>query len=166
MTITEDVNFTVDTDGSVTHIEMFDSPTNVSIRKLGADGKDIAGAKMQILDKDGNVIEEWTTDETAHVLTAKLIAGTEYVLHEVSAPDGYTVAKDKTFKVGEDDAVTEVVMVDEKVPVATPNTPAPTPTTNAAPKTADAMPVMAIGTGLLASLILMLLCRKKKRSKA
>ena len=159
-TVTEDVNFTVDTDGSVTHVEMFDSPTNVSIRKLGADGKDLAGAKMQILDKDGNVIEEWTTDGKAHVLTAKLVAGETYTLHEVSAPDGYTVAKDKMFTVGEEDAVTEVVMVDEKVPVAT-----PTPSTTSAPKTADAMPVMAIGTGLLASLILMLFFRKKKRSK-
>lgn len=164
--ISEQIEFTVNLDNTITHVEMFDSPTTVSIRKVGADGKDLAGAKMQILDKDGNVIEEWTTDGTAHVLTAKLIAGAEYVLHEVSAPEGYTVAKDKTFKVGEDDAVTEVVMVDEKVPVATPTTPAPTPTTNAAPKTADAMPVMAIGTGLLASLILMLLCKKKKRSKA
>ena len=159
-TVTEDVNFTVDTDGSVTHVEMFDSPTNVSIRKLGADGKDLSGAKMQILDKDGNVIEEWTTDGKAHVLTAKLVAGETYTLHEVSAPDGYTVAKDKRFTVGEEDAVTEVVMVDEKVPVAT-----PTPSTTSAPKTADAMPVMAIGTGLLASLILMLFFRKKKRSK-
>ena len=163
-TVTEDVTFTVDTDGSITHVEMFDKPTSVSIRKVDASGNDISGAVMQLIDKDGNVIEEWTSDGTAHVLTAKLIAGETYTLHEVSAPAGYELAKDQTFTVDENGETTEVIMVDEKtptVPVATPTTPASS--TASSPKTGDAMPVMAVGTGLLASFILMLLTRKKKR---
>ena len=167
-TVTEDVTFTVDTDGSITHVEMFDKPTSVSIRKVDASGNDISGAVMQLIDKDGNVIEEWTSDGTAHVLTAKLIAGETYTLHEATAPAGYELAKDQTFTVDENGETTEVVMVDEKtptVPVATPTTPASS--TASSPKTGDAMPVMAVGTGLLASFILILLTRKKKRkSKA
>lgn len=163
-TVTEDVTFTVDTDGSITHVEMFDKPTSVSIRKVDASGNAVSGAVMQLLDKEGNVVEEWTTDGTAHVLTAKLIAGETYTLHEVSAPAGYELAKDQTFTVDENGRTTEFVMVDEKtpvVPVATPTTPASS--TASSPKTGDAMPVMAVGTGLLASFLLMLLARKKKR---
>ena len=108
---------------------MYDIPTSVSIRKVDADGKDISGAILQLLDKEGEVIEEWTTDGTAHVLTATLIAGETYTLHEVSAPDGYEVAEDQTFTVDENGHTTEVVMVDEKTP-ETPNTPTATPTTS------------------------------------
>ena len=163
-TISEDVTFTVNADGTITHVEMYDKPTSVSLRKVDTDGNDIKGAVMQLLDKDKNVIEEWTTDGNAHVLTAQLIAGETYTLHEKSAPAGYELAKDQTFTVPDDGEIT-VTMTDEKTPttppVATPTT--PTPTSTASPKTGDATPVMAIGTGLLASFIIMLLTRRKKR---
>ena len=135
---------------------------------LKDNGKDIKGAVMQLLDKDKNVIEEWTTDGTAHVLTAQLIVGETYTLHEKSAPAGYELAKDQTFTVPDDGEIT-VTMTDEKTPttppVATPTTPTSTatPKTTSTPKTGDAAPVMAIGTGLLASFIIMLLTRRKKR---
>ena len=151
-------------DGTITHVEMYDKPTSVSLRKVDPDGNDIKGAVMQLLDKDGNVVEEWTTDGNAHVLTAQLIAGETYTLHEKSAPAGYELAKDQTFTVPDDGEIT-VTMTDEKTPttppVATPTT--PTPTSTASPKTGDATPVMAIGTGLLASFFIMLLTRRKKR---
>ena len=163
-TISEDVTFTVNADGTITHVEMYDKPTSVSLRKVDPDGNDIKGAVMQLLDKDGNVVEEWTTDGNAHVLTAQLIAGETYTLHEKSAPAGYELAKDQTFTVPDDGEIT-VTMTDEKTPttppVATPTT--PTPTSTASPKTGDATPVMAIGTGLLASFFIMLLTRRKKR---
>ena len=167
-TISEDVTFTVNADGTITHVEMYDKPTSVSLRKVDTDGKDIKGAVMQLLDKDKNVIEEWTTDGTAHVLTAQLIVGETYTLHEKSAPAGYELAKDQTFTVPDDGEIT-VTMTDEKTPttppVATPTTPTSTatPKTTSTPKTGDAAPVMAIGTGLLASFIIMLLTRRKKR---
>ena len=167
-TISEYVTFTVNIDGSLTHVEMYDKPTSVSLRKVDTDGNDIKGAVMQLLDKDGNVIEEWTTDGNAHILTAQLIAGETYTLHEKSAPAGYELAKDQTFTVPDDGEIT-VTMTDEKAPttppVATPTTPTSTatPKTTSTPKTGDATPVMAIGTGLLASFLIMLLTRRKKR---
>ena len=167
-TISEDVTFTVNADGTITHVEMYDKPTSVSLRKVDPDGNDIKGAVMQLLDKDGNVVEEWTTDGNAHVLTAQLIAGETYTLHEKSAPAGYELAKDQTFTVPDDGEIT-VTMTDEKTPttppVATPTTPTSTatPKTTSTPKTGDATPVMAIGTGLLASFFIMLLTRRKKR---
>lgn len=167
-TISEDVTFTVNADGTITHVEMYDKPTSVSLRKVDTDGNDIKGAVMQLLDKDGNVVEEWTTAGNAHVLTAQLIAGETYTLHEKLAPAGYELAKDQTFTVPDDGEIT-VTMTDEKTPttppVATPTTPTSTatPKTTSTPKTGDATPVMAIGTGLLASFLIMLLTRRKKR---
>ena len=161
-TISEDVTFTVNADGTITHVEMYDKPTSVSLRKVDPDGNDIKGAVMQLLDKDGNVVEEWTTDGNAHVLTAQLIAGETYTLHEKSAPAGYKLAKDQTFTVPDDGEIT-VTMTDEKTPTTPPVATPTTPTSTASPKTGDATPVMAIGTGLLASFFIMLLTRRKKR---
>lgn len=79
---------------------------------------------MQIIDKNGNVIEEWTSTNEPHYIEAKLIAGETYILREITAPDGYEIAEDVEFTVNADGTVTEVVMYDEAIPVTknTPNT--------------------------------------------
>ena len=51
---------------------------------------------MQILDKDGNVVDEWVSDGTEHI---SMLPEGDYILHEKSAPEGYVTAADKTFKV-------------------------------------------------------------------
>ena len=81
--------FVVNPDGTVTKVAMKDDTTKVEINKTTEDGTPLKGAVLQLLDKDGKEVEQWTTDGTAHVLTAKLTAGATYVLHEVSAPAGY-----------------------------------------------------------------------------
>ena len=70
-----------------------------------ADGKALSGAKLQILDKDGKVVEEWVSDGKAHEIKG-LNSGETYTLHEVTAPDGYTVAQDETFSIDENGEVT------------------------------------------------------------
>ena len=40
------------------------------------------------IDKEGNVIDEWTTTSERHYLEGVLTAGETYILQEVSAPDG------------------------------------------------------------------------------
>ena len=69
---------------------------SVITTKVDADGNPLTGAVMQILDKDGNVVDEWVSDGTEHF---SMLPEGEYTLHEVSAPDGYTTAADKTFTV-------------------------------------------------------------------
>lgn len=59
----------------------------------------MAGARLQILDKNGKVMDEWITDGKVHEIVAKLDVDERYVLHEVSAPEGYRVAKDISFTV-------------------------------------------------------------------
>lgn len=82
-------------------------------KKDAATGKELEGAKLQIIDEDGNVAEEWTSTREPHVVYA-LPEGT-YILHEEHAPheEGYVSANDILFEVSEDGSVTKVEMEDE-----------------------------------------------------
>lgn len=138
--IATDISFTVDVYGNVTVenvdavavsedgnplIVMVDDTTKVRISKQDiTTGEELPGAKLQVIDKNGDVIEEWTSTKEPHYLEAVLKAGETYALHEVIAPDGYAIANDVKFTVNADGTVTEVVMYDDAVPVtkSTPNT--------------------------------------------
>lgn len=124
------ITFTVNADGTTTFVEMKDAPTKIVVRKMDNNNKPVSGAKLQILDKDGNVIEEWTTDGKDHLIEAKLVVGETYTLHEVSAPDGYEVAKDIEFTV-KDTADEQIVTMTDKavVKVSTPDQPTKSSTT-------------------------------------
>ena len=111
--IADDVKFTVNKDGSTTKVVLKDAQTSVTVSKTDLTGeKEIAGAKLQILNKNGKVMEEWTSDGKTHAVTAALVADVTYTLHEVSAPAGYRTAKDIEFTVDKTGKTTKVVMKD------------------------------------------------------
>ncbi|RGF89575.1 TonB-dependent receptor [Ruminococcus sp. AM54-1NS] len=130
-----DIKFTVDVYGNVTVknvestaisengnplIVMVDDTTKVKISKRDiTTDKELPGATLQIIDEDGNVVEEWVSADEAHLVEGKLIAGKEYTLREIIAPDGYEIANEIKFTVNEDGSVTEVVMYDELTPKTT-----------------------------------------------
>ena len=115
--IANDVEFTVNSDGTVTEVVMKDDTTKVQISKRDiTTDKELAGAALQIIDEDGNVVEEWVSTDEAHFIEGKLTAGREYTLRETIAPDGYEIASEIKFTVNEDGSVTEVVMYDELTP--------------------------------------------------
>ena len=64
--------------------------------KVDENGNPLKGAVLQILDKDGNVLDEWISDGTEH---ETMLPEGEYILHEKSAPDGYKIAADQEFVV-------------------------------------------------------------------
>ena len=64
--------------------------------KLDEDGIPLAGALLQILDSEGNVVDEWVSDGTDHI---SMLPEGDYVLHEVAAPNGYIKAADKPFTI-------------------------------------------------------------------
>ena len=98
-------------------IVMVDDTTKVKISKRDiTTDKELPGATLQIIDEDGNVVEEWVSADEAHLVEGKLIAGKEYTLREIIAPDGYEIANEIKFTVNEDGSVTEVVMYDELTP--------------------------------------------------
>ena len=108
----EDVKFVVEETGDVQKVKMEDDHTKVSISKTDiTDGKEIEGAKLQILDQAGEVVESWTTGEEH--LIEYLPVGT-YTLHEEAAVDGYIVANDVEFTVEETGEIQKVKMEDER----------------------------------------------------
>ena len=122
-----DVEFTVNENGEVLKVEMVDDPTKVEISKVAiTGGAELPGATLQVIkrteDTDGKVkeviVEEWTSTNEVHTIEGKLTAGEEYILREITAPDGYNVANDITFKVNEDGTVKRVEMVDESTKVS------------------------------------------------
>ena len=75
--------------------------------------KEIEGAKMQILDADGNVVYEWTSTENAHRIS-RIPAGT-YTLVETQAPDGYVLSSSISFTVTETGEVQALKMTDKQL---------------------------------------------------
>ena len=115
----ESITFTVGVNGKVTvngkevdKVIMTDEPISVSIKKTDiVDGKELAGAKLQILDRDKNVATnikgeklEWISGTEAKVIEG-LKAGETYYLHEETAPTGYTIASDTTFTLKTDGTI-------------------------------------------------------------
>ena len=133
--IANDIRFTVDVYGNVTVenveatvtsengnplIVMVDDTTKVQISKQDiTTGEELPGATLQIIDEDGNVVEEWVSTDEAHFIEGKLIAGKEYTLKETIAPEGYEIANEIKFTVNADGSVTEVIMYDELTPKTT-----------------------------------------------
>lgn len=77
--------------------EVFDiQKVKVIITKVDEEGNPLAGAKLQILDPNGKLIDEWVSDGKAHEI--ELTDGT-YTLHEVEAPEGYDLAEDQEIPV-------------------------------------------------------------------
>lgn len=107
-----DITFTVQDTEDMQKVEMIDDIIKVEVSKQDSvSGKELAGAKLQILDKDGNIIHEWISEDKPH-LFEKIPAG-EYTLKEIIAPDGYEIAEDISFVVNETSEIQKVVMKDE-----------------------------------------------------
>ena len=93
-------------------------PTTVEITKSDiTTGTELDGASLKVLDKDGNVVDEWTSVKDAPHVIKHLVAGETYTLREEFAPYGYLKATDITFTVEDNGDVQKVEMKDE-VPTA------------------------------------------------
>ena len=77
-------------------------PTEITFSKVDETGvKEIAGATIQIIDKETNeIVEEWVSSEETHIVNY-LIEGKEYIMREISAPYGYEIAEEITFVMGD-----------------------------------------------------------------
>ena len=100
-------------DYTETAMKFINDTTKVTISKVDDTTlKALAGAKLQVVDDQDKVVEEWTSDGTPHVLTAKLVLGKTYKLVEAEAPSGYEIAEPITFTVDADDTKNAVEMKD------------------------------------------------------
>lgn len=89
-------------------------PTTVEITKSDiTTGTELDGASLKVLDKDGNIVDEWTSVKDAPHVIKRLVAGETYTLREEFAPYGYLKATDITFTVEDNGDVQKVEMKDE-----------------------------------------------------
>lgn len=159
----ESIQFTVEDTAEVQKIEMKDDVTKVEISKTDIVGEELPGAKLTILDENGEVVESWTSTEEPHYIEMLPIG--KYTLHEESAPEGYLVAEDVAFEVKDTGEIQKVIMKDEAEPKETPETPQDTTSVDA-PQTGDHTNILLwsalFGLGLCGSVVAVVLRRKRK----
>jgi uncharacterized surface anchored protein len=102
-----------------------ESPSNASFSKQdAATGKELLGAKLQIIDSDGEIVEEWISGNKPHEVPD--LPDGEYILREITAPDGYETAEEISFEIEDGKIVgNPVVMKDKPQKATTPETERP-----------------------------------------
>ena len=163
----EDIVFTVtrrgEGDYDIQHVKMVDDVTKVKISKKDiTNKKELPGAKLKILDENGDVVEKWTSGKKPHYIE-KLPIG-NYTLVEVTAPNGYEKAEKVKFTVEDTGEIQKVHMYDE--PVLQPET----PSSPDVPKTGDTTPILGLLALMISSFSLILLSvfgtyRKRKKRR-
>ena len=120
-TIPADITFTIGTDGAFTTtgstatdssnnpvllVEFAKTHVEVSSVKE-SDNSTLSGATIQVLDKDGNVVEEWSSTNSNHAIEG-LITKEEYTLRVTVVPDSnlYEIPSDITFTISEEGTIT------------------------------------------------------------
>ena len=112
-TTAESIEFKVEDTAEVQKHQMLDDVTKVEISKTDVtDSKEVPGAKLTILDKDGKVVESWVSKKDPHMVE-KLPVGT-YTLREEQAPDGYLVAEEVSFEVKDTGEIQKAEMKDAR----------------------------------------------------
>lgn len=112
-----DVDFTYK-DSSVSVLEkeinVEETPIIVEVSKTDiTTGKELKGARLEIVDSDGETVASWITDRKPHRIEA--IPAGEYTLKETAAPKGYRIANTVKFTVKESGEIQKVAMSDERV---------------------------------------------------
>ena len=110
----EDMEIEIKETADIQKFVMKDDPIQAEIEKIDYDnGDSLPGAKLQLIDKDENIVDEWTTDGKPHSLYA--IAKGTYTLHEKEVPNGYVRAKDMEIEIKETADMQQFVMKDKRV---------------------------------------------------
>lgn len=95
------------------HLKMVDTVT--SVIKTDTYGNPVAGAELEVIDEEGNVVDSWVSEETPHNVE-NMTAGQQYTLREKKAPNGYVYATDIELSISAGDDVT-ITMLDSTVEV-------------------------------------------------
>ncbi len=77
-------------------------------------GEELEGAKLTVTDKDGNIIDEWTSTKEPHKIEG-LKVGETYILNEEITPEGYVKSTSIEFTVENTAENQKVEMIDKVV---------------------------------------------------
>lgn len=153
--------------GEITWLE---PEISVSFIKQDLEGHNLAGAKLKVVDSDGNDIISWTSTTDAYLVDGVFKAGETYNLFEVEAPEGYEVAAPVSFTIDEkagSEGIDTIVVVMKDAPITT-TTVTPPEVTPPAPKTGDNTPVRPVAGMMMASLagiMYLMLIGKRQRKR-
>lgn len=90
-----------------------DEPTTVELSKTDlTTGEELPGARLQLTDENGAVVEEWTSTKEPHIIK-ELVVGKSYTLTEIKPADGYATAESITFTVENTVEIQKQVMEDD-----------------------------------------------------
>ena len=90
-----------------------DEPTTVELSKTDlTTGEELPGARLQLTDENGAVVEEWTSTKEPHIIK-ELVVGKSYTLTENKPADGYATAESITFTVENTAEIQKQVMEDD-----------------------------------------------------
>ena len=73
------IEFKVESTTKVQQVKMIDKIVTMTKADIG--GKEIEGAEIVVTDKDGNIIDSWTSTKESHNIKG-LEEGKKYILHE------------------------------------------------------------------------------------
>lgn len=109
-----EIKFTIKNTNEIQKVTMIDKIVEMTKEDIG--GKEVEGAELKVLDKDGKVVDSWVSTNEAHRIKG-LIEGESYTLYEDYAPDGYVISNEVTFTVTTEKETQKVVMIDKTVEV-------------------------------------------------
>ena len=87
---------------TTTIVTTTEQPDGYVIRKCDVGGNEIGGASLNITDQNGNVIDQWVSEEGVSHVFAGIQPNTPYCLTETLAPADYLVAEPIYFQLNED----------------------------------------------------------------
>lgn len=110
------IEFEVKDTAEIQEINMIEK--QVSFSKVDATtSKEVVGAEIEVVDKDGNVVDKWTSTEDVHYISG-LVEGETYTLKELSAPEGYVIAEEIKFTVTDDKKEQNITMKDIRLDIS------------------------------------------------
>jgi len=109
------IKFTIQNTANMPKIVMIDKQVTVSKEDIG--GKEVVGAELKVVDKDGNVVDSWTSTNEKHSIN-NLVEGETYTLYEDYAPDTFVISNKIEFTVTTDKETQEIKMIDKMVEIS------------------------------------------------
>ncbi len=109
------IKFTVENTADIQKVVMIDKQVTMSKEDIG--GKEVEGAELKVVDKDGNVVDSWTSSKEIHKIK-NLVEGESYTLYEDYAPDTFVISNKIDFTVTTDKETQEIKMIDKVVEIS------------------------------------------------
>lgn len=110
--LAKDIEFTVK-NSDYQNVKMIDK--QVSITKVNVEGEKVEGAYLQVIDRNGKIIDERVSSSKTSHYVSNLKEGEKFTLVELYAPKGYVKAKSTEFTVTYDKKTQEIVLIDKIV---------------------------------------------------